>query len=161
MITQSRLKATLEYNKDTGLFFWKENRGKFCCKGKTAGCVSYDKYISIKIDGKKYFAHRLAWLWVFGKMPINEIDHINNNRQDNRIENLRLATRAENNQNIKEANKKSLHGFLGVSPRKNSWRARIQCGKKRIHIGDFQTPEEAHLAYLKAKKDLHPFSTIT
>lgn len=111
MLTSERLKELLHYEEETGNFIWKQNRGRYCCKGKIAGCISFDKYIQIKLDNKKYFAHRLAWMWFHGAMPENEIDHINNNRQDNRICNLRAATHAENVQNLKAANKKSSHGL--------------------------------------------------
>ena len=100
MITQEYLKSILDYNLDTGIFTWKVNKSKRSNIGDVAGW-SYNGYVSIEIDNKPYKAHRLAWLYVYGEIPKNLIDHVNNNRADNRISNLRKATYQENSENYK------------------------------------------------------------
>ena len=161
MITQKRLKELFDYDQQTGDLLWKQSGGRRKI-GKVAGYVRCDGYKQIWADGKSRKAHRMVWVFHHAIDIDGEIDHINGNRSDNRIENLRVATKSENQQNRKKAariNKSS--GLIGVTARHNGWQARIQINGKPKHIGLFQTPEEAHLAYLRAKKELHPFSTIT
>lgn len=157
MITQERLKELLTYHDDSGLFTRNMNRGKYL-KDSIAGNLSKDGYITIKLEGKVYPAHRLVWLYKHGTMPINEIDHINHNRADNRLENLRDVNRAINQQNKTEAHSNNKHGFLGVSfdIRANKWYARIN----HKYLGIFNTAEEAHECYLNAKRQLHEGCTI-
>ena len=114
----------------------------------------------ISIDGRKHLAHRLAWLYVNGYCPPGDIDHINGDRAANRISNLRLATRSENLQNQSKAQKHNKTGLLGVSHRRGKFRAQIRVDGKKMHIGTFPTPEEAHTAYLEAKRQFHPFGTL-
>lgn len=108
-------------------------------------------------------AHRLAWLYVHGRWPIADIDHINGIRDDNRFTNLREASRAENNQNIRSARSHAISGLLGAHWHRQSglWYMRIKVDGKSFTKGMFATAEEAHAAYLKAKAEHHPFSTIT
>ena len=160
-LTAERLRDALDYNPETGEFRWKSPRKKVVV-GSIAGCVSSDGYRRIRIDGDRYRAHRLAWLYVNGRWPAFDIDHINGLRADNRIENLREARRGENNQNKRSPQTNNKSGFLGVTRRKDTgrWRAAIMISRKHISIGDFETPEEAYAAYLKAKAEFHPFQTI-
>jgi HNH endonuclease/AP2 domain len=95
-----------------------------------------------------------------GKLPKAFIDHINGNPGDNAIENLREATQAENNQNIKGAQKNNSGGILGVRKRNQKWAAEICSRGIRYRLGRFATPEEARNAYLEAKRVLHPFNTL-
>lgn len=159
MITQARLQELLDYRED-GCFVWKVNlRGRFARIGRVAGTKRPDGYISISLDQNRYLAHRLVWLWHSGVMPDAEIDHINGIKHDNRIENIRQATRIENLQNIRKS--KSKHtGLLGASysMRDKSYSASIRHNGVKIHLGSFATAMDAHNAYLKAKKSLHPFS---
>jgi hypothetical protein len=106
--------------------------------------------------------HRLAWLYVTGAWPKKHLDHINGDRADNRFCNLREADDAANNQNRKRANKCSLTGVLGVTYCKQTkrYRAVIMHNRKSIHLGRFDTPEEAHAAYVGAKRVLHPAGAI-
>lgn len=113
-------------------------------------------YISIFIDGMGHSAHRLAHLYMTGEWPIDVIDHINRVTGDNRWENLRSATRSQNLGN-RRLNVNSRGGLKGVTPlgsgRNAKWyQSRIQVGGKRIRIGIFTTPEEAHAAYVDAAK---------
>jgi hypothetical protein len=113
-------------------------------------------YVCIRIDNILYTAHRLAWLYVHGNWPAHQLDHINKNRSDNRLCNLREATNAENAQNRKRSDNKT--GYTGVNQENNKWKAEIKLNYKTIRLGLFETPEEAYSAYLSAKHGLHPFS---
>lgn len=125
--------------------------------GKIAGYVDPGKkgYVRIQLNGKKYYAHRLIWMLHFGY--INDdllVDHKNNIRGDNRIENLRLLDMQQSNQNKRNSYKNSLSGFLGVSRKGNKFRARICHEGKQISIGVFSSPVEAHQEYLRYKEIL-------
>lgn len=129
---------------------------------KIAGSIHKSTgYISIRYKYRSYLAHRLAWLFYYGEMPESMIDHIDGNKINNAISNLRLANNIQNQQNIKKSHNDSRTGYLGVTKdkrnRKKSYRAVITINKKTIRLGTFSTAELAHAAYLKAKKELHPF----
>lgn len=132
MITQNQLKKTLSYDKNTGIFIWK-NIGE----NKIAGNVEKEKgYVRIKINGKNYYAHRLAWLYIYGEMPVVQIDHINHNRIDNRIENLRIATNKVNlkNQSKRKTNTSGANGITWCK-RAKKWYATISIDGKRKSLG--------------------------
>lgn len=158
-ITQDELKELLHYDPETGVFTWNiTTRGKVI-KGNVAGYRGTWGYICITLRYKHYRAHRLAWLYVTGRLPKHQIDHINGDRLDNRLCNLREATNTENRQNVgKQEN--NISGFTGVSwdKRKSKWRATIQYNRKHIFLGYFTTPELAYEAYLKAKEQYHTFN---
>ena len=98
MITQKELKELLQYNENTGIFTWKINKAKQIQIGSVAGYLHHTGYIFIKINNKNYLAHRLAWLFIYGKIP-KMIDHINRQRNDNRINNLRETNYKDNRLN--------------------------------------------------------------
>lgn len=158
-LTQQRLKELLSYDPETGLFINLTQRRPQAKIGSVAGCKHYSGYIHIKIDNKKYMAHRLAWLYVYGEMPKKELDHINEIKDDNRIVNLRLATHKENGQNVSSPRIDNNSGFRGVSWDKKAkkWCAQIGINGKYKNLGYFVTPEEAYEAYLKAKRKIHTF----
>ena len=159
MLSQQRLKELLEYNQETGLFTNRVQRNSHAKKGGVAGTKTKYGYISIQIDKKLYLAHRLAWLYVYGEFPEKSLDHINEIKDDNRLVNLRLATRQENGHNISILRITNKSGFIGVSWNKKpkKWLASIAINGKNKHLGLFNTPEEASEVYLKAKRELHPF----
>lgn len=161
MITQNELKKFLNYDFNTGVFYWNVERGTVRI-GNVAGCLKNNGYLQIQINGKKYYSHRLAWIYFFGHIPNLEIDHINGNKTDNRISNLRLATSRQNKQNKKIYNSNNKTGYLGVSFYKKIGKfcAEIRNNNKKIHIGFFENPEDAYKEYLKAKRKLHKFCTI-
>ena len=163
MITQERLKELFDYDPGTGNFIWKVNlRGRFAKIGNVAGGPTKDGYKNLCVDQHRVLLHRMVWLYHHGFIPPNEIDHINGIKDDNRIENLRLATRTENLQNTKKARSKYTNLFgVGYSNRDKVFVSSIRANGKRIHLGTFKTAEEAHAAYLAKKKELHPFQTIT
>jgi len=151
----------LNYDPNTGEFRWRIS-GNGRRLRDIAGSLNSKGYIVIGINGQIYYAHRLAWLWTHGTWPADQIDHINGDRADNRLSNLREATRSLNAQNIRTASKDSASGFLGISFRKDTgrWQARIQVKDRRLSLGYFSTPEEASAAYLTAKRRLHEGCTI-
>lgn len=119
-------------------------------------------YMEIRIERRSYLEHRLIWLWVYGEWPSGEVDHINGKRCDNRIENLRDATRTINQQNRRRAQSNNKVGLMGVSFHKGNGRyqAQIQSGGKRMTLGYFDSAAEAHACYLDAKRRLHAGNTI-
>lgn len=158
-VSIDRLRELLDYNPDTGVFTWKVDRGN-ARAGATAGWLEENGYRRTIVFGKKVKMHRLAWAIAHGEWPEFDIDHVNGIRDDNRISNLRLATRAQNGQNLKRALSNSSHGFLGVKKNGNRWNASINIDRQYIYLGCFRTPELAHQEYLKAKRQIHKFCTI-
>ena len=157
MLTQSELRALLDYNPDTGAFTWRNGRSNMAT-GAVAGTNHNQGYVQVSVGDKLYLAHRLAFLWMTGEWPAYQVDHINGDRADNRWINLRNATNQENAHNHGELPRHNTSGFLGVSyyKRDGSWQGRIQVDGRKRHLGYFATPELAHAAYLKAKHELHP-----
>jgi hypothetical protein len=161
-LTQQRLKELLCYDPDTGIFTNRITRGNRAISGRVAGSDDNNGYRQISLDYKMYFAHRLAWLYIFGHSPKGEIDHINGIKSDNRIVNLREASIAVNRQNLRKARRDSASGLLGASWNKaaNKWVAMICFKGKSKFIGRFDTKEDAHIAYVDAKRRLHEGCTI-
>lgn len=116
--------------------------------------------MSIKINGRLYLAHRLAFLYMTGEFPQFQVDHIDRTKTNNRWANLREATGAQNKQNTKHSMPRNTTGLLGVSRSLKRYIARIQSGGKSIYLGTFQTALGAHAAYRKAKKIHHPFGMM-
>lgn len=154
-LTQSEIKQILHYDQDTGIFTWKVNRTGTALAGTVAGKMTKGR-VQIKINGKRYYAHRLAWIYVYGEWPTQEIDHINLVMDDNRIENLRQATHQQNNWN-KKCRKGSRSGHKGVCFDKSSskWRSECMVNGSRKLLGYFPTPEEASEAYTEYAKKHH------
>jgi hypothetical protein len=158
-LTAERLRELLHYDKATGIFTWvSARRGTHA--GSVAGCINNNGYWLITVDGVKYRAHRLAWLWVKGKWPPSEVDHRNTKRSDNRWRNLRLATFEHNQQNRRRAMVTNKVGLLGVRESGVRFSAGIFHSGKDWHLGTFDTPEEAHAAYVAAKRKHHPGCTL-
>jgi hypothetical protein len=131
----------LIYDKDTGVFTWKKNPGKKIKAGVKAGTINQEGYVAISINRKVYYGHRLAFLFVYGRLPIGVIDHINQKRDDNRISNLREVTKSQNALNTSKTK--------GVDLTKSGWRVRFA----RKFLGNYKTQEEATSVFLKAKKE--------
>ena len=150
------LRRCLRYDPATGEFL----RLTGPRAGKPAGGLDLHGYRQVAFMRKLHKAHRLAWLYVHGEWPDRHIDHINGDKLDNRIANLRLATPAENGQNRNRMNRNNTSGLPGATLHKQSgrWMAQITHQRRHIYLGCFGTAEEAHRAYLDAKRALHPFS---
>jgi hypothetical protein len=149
-LTQERLKELLSYNPDTGDFFWNVDKSGHAKKGQKASCATANTgYLRIGIDRKRYLAHRLVWLYVYGKFPDNDLDHINRTRTDNRLCNLREATRAENLQN--RSNVKGVYWHK----RAKKWLAQISVNKKHFYLGLHESFEDARQVYINAALQLH------
>ena len=150
-----RLKELLFYSPETGVFSHRKKRTGVPYSGMKAGCINETRgvpYERIKVDGKAYKAHRLAWLYVNGKFPDGEIDHINGNTLDNRICNLREVSSEGNCRNrTKRADNKS--GVTGVNFQCGKWVARITHNKKKVNLGSFNNLEDAKAARLKAEAE--------
>jgi hypothetical protein len=129
MLTQSRLKQLLRYNKKTGVFTWLVDRGVMKCAGWVAGCINGSGYVIIKIDYRLYYGHQLAWLYVYGEWP-NRLDHKDENRNNNRIKNLREVTRSQNAVHSK-LYRTNTSGQRGVHFRNGAWCVRIMKDGKR------------------------------
>jgi len=144
-MTQGLLKEILLYCPLTGQFIWKINANtKHSRIGAIANTLNKDGYIIIGYKNKKYKAHRLAWLYMYGKLPKEQIDHINHIRTDNRMYNLREVTSAENQKN-RTMSKNNNSSVMGVNwhYRDKRWRAFISVDKKYIHLGNFIEFHEA------------------
>lgn len=144
-----RLREVLNYEPETGVFTWRIAMPPRGMAGARAGTIQKNGYRAICINGFRAYAHRLAWFYVTGQWPSKHIDHRNGVHDDNRISNLREASRSQNlaNQKLRST---SLSGFKGVSKKRNSWQARLNVqGKQRV-LGCFATPELAHQAYVDA-----------
>ncbi len=141
-----QLSSILEYVPDTGEFKWKVERKRGIKPGDIAGSLMKAGYRTIRIDGVEFYAHRLAWLFVFAEWPEFRLDHKNGHGDDNAIKNLRRATQSQNSANRRRASNNST-GFKGVGKRKGRFEARIGFeGKLRV-IGRYETAEQAHSAY--------------
>lgn len=163
MITQERLKELFDYQDGNLIRKVSRGRGESSQRwpvGSIAGNKTTGGYFLTSIDYHLYKLHRLIWLWHYGSLPEKEIDHIDGNPSNNRIENLREATPGENRQNQKRARKNNKLGFQGVYKVKRKYRASITKDRKSHHLGYFDTPEDAHQAYLTAKRQIHFFGTI-
>jgi hypothetical protein len=156
-LTAERLKELLHYDPGTGVFTWNARTGRQVA-GQVAGTVNLGTRIQIKIDGRTYKAHRLAWLYVHGQWPRGAIDHIDGSALNNAIANLRECTMSQNQAN-KRRRVDNASGFKGVylnSDRKvPTWIAEIRQNGRKIHLGTFKSPEEAHRAYVEAAERIY------
>lgn len=144
MLTAEKLREELLYVPETGVFVRRKT-------GRVAGDKMKTGYWRVNVCGRRYTAHRLAWLYVTGKWPSHHIDHIDGDKTNNRLDNLRDVNRAQNLHNVAKPNCNNTIGLRGVSAHQGKWRAQIMLNRKHIKIGCFDTPEEAHAAYLSYK----------
>ena len=146
MLTHERLKEILHYDKENGNFFWKKfvsNKSK----NEPAGAHQNKGYIQITVDNKNYLAHRLAWFYVYGEWPKKQIDHINRNKKDNRIENLRDVNNSQNQLNIgvRSHNSSGINNVVKSAKSHKPWAAQLHRNNKKIFLGYFDTVEEASI----------------
>jgi hypothetical protein len=158
-LTPERLKQLLHYDPATGVFTRVVAAGRQAA-GSVAGNADGDGYLKLCVDGTTHKAHRLAWFYVYGKWPSHVIDHIDGNRANNAISNLRDVPRMVNSQNRKRAQSNSATGVLGVIADRGRFVATVGVAGRCVHLGRFDTVEAAHAAYLKAKRALHEGCTL-
>lgn len=159
LATADEVRAALDYDPETGVFRWRvrsdippASNGRYA--GKVAGRVHANGYVSIGLNYIDYRAHRLAWMHVNGVWPVAEIDHINGNPSDNRIANLREASRQQNLWNIC-VKSSSQSGIKGAHFNKQTgrWWSKIRIDGKQVRLGTFDTAEEAADAYERAARE--------
>jgi len=159
MITHARLKQLVRYEPDTGLFYRMVRTSNNIDMSKPMGSIDSKDYLWASVDGKVYRLHRLAIYYVTGEMPSRsiDVDHKNMICTDNWFDNLRCVSRSVNMQNKQKPSANNKCGFIGVYLHKQLQRytAQIRINGKNTHLGMFDTPELAHAAYLKAKRNHH------
>ena len=157
-LTKEYVQEVLDYDPDTGIFTWRVNRkNKKARIGLRAGSIDRSTgYRKIGLCGKWYKEHRLVFLYIVGVMP-EQVDHLNGKPDDNRWDNLRPTDNAGNQHNRAKKQPNS-SGYLGVyfDKQTRKYRAVITVGDRKVHLGRFATPEEAHAAYVRAKPIWHP-----
>lgn len=167
MLTQIRLKELFSYAPETGILTRILTINSKAKVGMTPGSISDDGYLKIIVDKKTYFAHRLVWLYVYGyftKYPEFQIDHIDRDKLNNKIKNLRKVDQSKNQHNRINAQKNNKStGLLGsyFEKRTGKYQSIIRVNGRAIGIGRFNTAEEAHIAYVDAKKIFHPSFNIS
>lgn len=144
MLTQELVRKVFHYDPTTGGLI----RRSGIMAGLTAGGKNAKGYWVVYVNGTRHYAHRVIWLYVYGVLP-RQVDHINRDKADNRLANLREATDAQNQAN-NGPQKNNRSGFRGVSPSKGKWRAVVTVNAKQKWLGYYDTPEEAAAAYRRA-----------
>jgi len=150
------MKSLLDYNPQTGVFTWKVDRS-WVKKGQIAGTITSSGYRQIMVDGRKYTAHRLAWLFCYNEWPKGHLDHKDRDRANNAISNLRECTPRENLQNSTSSRGSSKYRGVTWHKKANKWVAHIGVNKKLIYLGSFDDELEAANAYTEAKAKYHTF----
>lgn len=162
-ISAERVRELLDYDPETGLLRWRAQRCNVAA-GSVAGSPAPAGAVRIGIDGVIYLAHRLAWLYVNGEWPKMCIDHINGDPKDNRIANLRDVRIQVNSQNRRKPRRINNTGLIGAAwdERRGHYIARIRDSERQRtrYIGSFATAEEAHAAYVQAKRQMHEGNTL-
>ena len=152
-ITVDLVRKLYVYDPDTDNVRRRIGRGTRWHKGELVGTLGLNGYRYISINRKMYLAHRIVWLLHYGRWPVSDVDHINGNRDDNRIVNLREATRSENNINsIIPSNNTSGHKGCYYDKRRDCWYAEIWVNKKKVYLGRFESAQSAGDAYQAAAK---------
>ena len=152
MLTQARLRELLDYDPATGVFVRRITMPGKAKAGSVAGTLSVRGYHHIRVDGKLYRGNRLAWLYVHGYMPAM-VDHIDGDKANDAIANLRPAHNQSNAANARRKNNNT-SGYKGVTRRPHGWTAQIRYNRKAVHLGTFPSAAEAHAAYERAAKRL-------
>lgn len=161
MISAEEARALFCYDQVTGVLTWRASIGRRITVGMIAGYVDrHSGYTIVVVRARRYFVHRVAWLMVIGSWPANEIDHIDGQRSNNAWANLRDVSRRVNSENQRAARKINKCGLLGVSKKKYSYAANIVSLGEVHYLGRFKTANDAHEAYLVAKRKLHEGGTL-
>lgn len=159
-LTAERARELLCYYPETGELVWRISRGAVKA-GAPIRSVNHGGYFLVRIDNRLFLAHRVIWLMQTGEWPAGCMDHINGIRQDNRWSNFRLLSNKENVQNQRRAYKTNSTGLLGAAKRPcNRFSAQIKADGVYHHLGNYRTAQEAHEAYVAAKRRLHQSCTL-
>jgi hypothetical protein len=155
MITQQELKELLHYNPETGIFTWKVSPARQVFSGDIAGTKRKDGYIQIKVKNKLILSHRLAWIYMYGYLP-KYIDHINGQRDDNRIINIREVSNQQNSLNSK-ISKNNTSGIKGVywDKSRNKWTVRLSIDGKCKFFKRFDDIDLAKLVIEEVRNKYH------
>jgi hypothetical protein len=160
-LTQERLKELLHYDPETGVFTWIGTKARRICNGDEAGSIRKPNssglaYRLININYNPEYAHRLAWLYMTGNIPEDQIDHKDGDGTNNRWANLRPCSDGQNKRNTRKP-KTNKSGFKGVAfhSQRQKWRAYISINGRQIHLGLFDTPSEAYAARCRSAADVH------
>lgn len=151
MLTAVRLREMLHYDSASGHFTWiSAPAGRKSLIGRRAGYFNCG-YLSVMLDKRAYYCHRLAWLYMTGKWPTEQIDHIDLDKSNNSWGNLRQCTNSQNQANtrVRSNNKCGMKG-VSLHSQGHKWAAQISARGKPIYLGLFETKEEAHDAYCRA-----------
>lgn len=162
ILTHAELLRVLDYNPETGLFYWRVRLGARGNPGSVAGSSTDQGYRMTRIGGKRYLLHRLAVFYTTGEWPTTDVDHINRDRSDNRWSNLRVVTHAQNHQNraVGRANKSGSRGVCWAANDRR-WRASITVGGKSVYLGNFKEKEDAIAAREHAERKMFTHSPLS
>lgn len=153
-VAAEHMRANFDYDAKTGRLIQKVARRRTQL-GPVIGGRHRKGYLTVSVFGRQYLYHRLVWLYCHGEWPKQQLDHIDGDRTNNRIENLRDVDACINQQNMRKSRKHNRTGMLGVTPNGNGYRARITYRGVVVHLGTFETPEQARAAYVVAKHEFH------
>jgi hypothetical protein len=165
IISHEELTRALSYDQYTGAFTWLVSTNRAIKVGSVAGnavhAARQKSYRQIRFSGRNYYEHRLAWFYMTGKWPVNQVGHKDEDTANNRWANLREATASTNAHNRAKPAANNTAGFLGVSRNKaGKYTAKIVVNMKHFHLGTFATAELASTAYLDAKREKHDWSPL-
>jgi hypothetical protein len=158
------LREMVSIDAETGAITWRIAPARNVRVGDVVGSIDGDGYRFIRFRGCQFAYHRLVWFWAHGEWPRGQIDHINGRRDDNRLENLRDVGCSVNTQNQRQPQRRNKTGLLGVyfetKVKNRPWRSCISVDGKTVQLGGFDSPEEAHAAYVAAKRKYHAGCTL-
>ena len=164
-MSPDQLRRLFDLNAETGEIRWSTACSRGSLTHRVAGSNLNSGYRQVKVGGCSYLVHRVIWAIVYGVWPERAIDHIDGNRSNNAVTNLRLATASQNMQNLAVKQTKSASGLMGAihvpgtSRRRERWESRIRVGGVQKYLGSFESPQDAHTAYMNAKSQHHPYSS--
>lgn len=160
-LTKEYVNSILLYEKDTGVLRWRNQQSNRVKPNSVAGSINSEGYVCLDIRARPYRAHRIIWLMEYGNFPNGQIDHIDGNRANNRLENLREVSNKQNQEN-KKTMAKSVSGHKGVTwhSRDKVWQARIGHNMKSKHLGSFRNVEDAISAYKEAALQIHTCNNV-
>lgn len=160
-LTPDQIRSLLKLNVETGELRWTAAASQGRLADRVAGSLASNGYWQIKTGGVCYLAHRIVWAIVHGEWPEKDIDHIDGNKGNNAMSNLRLVTKSENMQNLAVTGKRTASGLAGASHRpasnrrREKWDAKIRIDGVLKHLGSFDSPQEAHAKYMQVKSLHH------